>query len=47
MSVYKLQSDSGDDDDDGMTKDNSEMNDYDKTIRICSLRHGDLGDHRS
>ena len=36
MPVYKLQSDSGDDDDGGMTKDNSES-DYDKTIRICSL----------
>ena len=47
MPVYKLQGDSGDDDDGGMTKDNSEINDYDKTIRICSLRHDDLGDHRS
>ena len=47
MPVYKLQSDSGGDDDGGMTKDNSEINDYDKTIRICSLRHDDLGDHRS
>ena len=35
MPVYKLQSDSGDDDGGGMTKDNSEIND--KTIRICSL----------
>ena len=43
MPVYKLQSDSGDDDD----RTTEENNDYDKTIRICSLRHDDLGDHRS